>query len=79
MSRTRNDHLAWWHIHMSLRKQRGRAREALFADIDPQVMEAVRQATAARGVHQWWVVEQALRAGLPLIPQPEQEVLPQSA
>jgi len=61
---------------MAATRRRPRAREPLFVELDPNLIETVRQMTAARGVHQWWVVEEALRRGLPLLPAPEQEVLP---
>ncbi len=66
-------------MYMAPRKPRRRAREAVFVELDPQLLETVRQVTAERGVHQWWVIEEALRRGLPLLPAPEQEVLPESA
>jgi hypothetical protein len=66
---------------MSPKRLRGRPRAALFADIDPQLLDVARQEAGARGVHLWWVVEQAMRAGLPLIPRPDAEevVLPETA
>ncbi len=66
-------------MYMAPKKPRRRAREAVFVELDPQLLESVRQITAERGVHQWWVIEEALRRGLPLLPAPEQEVLPESA
>jgi len=66
-------------MYMAPKKPRRSAREAVFVELDPKLLENVRRITAERGVHQWWVIEEALRRGLPLLPSPEQEVLPESA
>lgn len=60
-------------------RPRGRPTTALFAKIHPDVVAAINQDVEARDAHHWWVVEQALRLGLNLLPATEQEVLPQSA
>jgi len=60
-------------------RPRGRPTTALFAKIHPEVVAAINQDVEARDAHHWWVVEQALRLGLHLLPDSGQEVLPQSA
>ncbi len=60
-------------------RPRGRPRTALFAKIHPEVVAAINHDVEARDAHHWWVVEQALRLGLNLLPPTDQEVLPQSA
>ncbi len=59
-------------------RDRRRSREALFVDISPEMLEDIGRAAAPR-FNRWWVVQEALRSGLPLIPAPGQEVLPQTA
>ena len=51
-------------------KVRGRTRAALFVYADPDVVDALRAAASARDAHLWWVIEQALQHGLPLLPPP---------
>jgi len=60
-------------------RPRGRPTTALFAKIHHEVVAAINQDVEARDAHHWWVVEQALRLGLNLLPPTEQEVLLQSA
>jgi hypothetical protein len=60
-------------------RPRGRPTTALFAKIHPEVVAAINQDVEDRDAHHWWVVEQALRLGLNLLPPTGQEVLPQSA
>ena len=60
------------------RRNRRRPRALLFAYIDPQLVADIGRHAAGQ-LHHWWVTEEALRRGLPLLPSPEQEVLPQSA
>jgi hypothetical protein len=60
-------------------RPRGRPTTALFAKISRDVVDAINQDVEARGAHHWWVVEQALRLGLNLLPASDQEVLPTSA
>ncbi len=59
-------------------RNRRRARAMLFAYIDPTIIADIRRHAAGQ-LHHWWVAEEALRRGLPLLPVTEQEVLPQSA
>lgn len=51
--------------------QRGRTVSLLFATIAPHVVAAVRAAAAARHAHVWWIAQEALRLGLPLLPVPD--------
>lgn len=67
-------------------RQRGRQRVSVFVLIDTSVSDSVRDAAAARHAHMWWVVGEALRCGLPLLPPPRRaaaldydEELPRSA
>jgi hypothetical protein len=55
-----------------------RPHEDLFVDVAPELVEEVRQARGS-SFNQWWVVQEAIRQGLPLLPASEQEVLPHSA
>ena len=57
-------------------RQRGRTGVDLFADINPDVIRAVRAAASARGAHVWWVAQEALRLGVPLLPAPNEVLLP---
>jgi len=51
-------------------RQRGRPRAALFLEIAEATAQAVRNAATARHAHIWWVAQEALRLGLPLLPVP---------
>ncbi len=58
---------------------RGRPQTSVFATVHPELIEMLAQEVTARDAHQWWVVENALRLGLPLLPEPEQGVMLRSA
>jgi hypothetical protein len=58
---------------------RGRPHVSLFAQVDPQLVRKLAREVSARDAHQWWVLENAVRLGLPLLPEPEQEVMLRSA
>jgi len=58
-------HFAYDHI-----RQRGRPVAVLFLEIAEATAQAVRNAAAARHAHIWWVAQEALRLGLPLLPVP---------
>jgi len=66
-------------MHMRPTGSRRPDRTGFYAEIDPELVNAVKQAAADRGVRNWWVVEEALRRGLPLVPPAAEEVLPYSA
>lgn len=57
-------------------RQRNRPKVSLFCHIDPAVVAAVRAAAVARGAHHWWVAQEALRLGLPLLPAPDPGLVP---
>ncbi len=59
-------------------RHRGRPRELLFVEVAPELVTAVR-AASDRKLHHWWVIDQALRHSLGLLPAQEQEVLPETA
>jgi len=59
-------------------RNRRRPRAMVFAYIDPTIIADIRRHAAGQ-LHHWWVAEEALRRGLPLLPASEQEVLPHSA
>jgi hypothetical protein len=74
-------HFAYDHT-----RQRGRDTVDIFAAIAIDVADAIRDAARARHAHVWWVTEEALRHGLPLLPPPHRasalhydEELPKSA
>jgi len=73
-------HFAYDHT-----RQRGRLTAILFIEIAEAAVQALRNAAAARHAHIWWVAQEALRLGLPLLPVPnpalafDGEELPQSA
>lgn len=58
---------------------RGRPQLSVFTTLKPGLIEMLAQEVAARDAHQWWVVENALRLGLPLLPEPEQGVMLRTA
>jgi len=58
---------------------RGQPRAGFYTELDPHLIEVIKRVAADRGVLKWRVVEDALRAGLPLLPESEEEVMPQSA
>jgi hypothetical protein len=49
-------------------RQRGHKRVTVYSDIDLGVADAARAAAAERHAHLWWVVQEALTLGLPLLP-----------
>jgi len=59
-------------------RNRYRPRAMLFVYIDPKLVADIRRHAAGQ-LHHWWVAEEALRRGLPLLSATEQEVLPHSA
>jgi len=65
--------------------RRGRAISVLFVTIDPDLIAATRAAAAERHAHLWWVAQDGIARGLPLLPAPmrvpalDDEELPESA
>lgn len=60
-------------------RARGRPAVAVFAEVHEDLIHMLAQEVTARDAHQWWVVENALRLGLPLLPEPGQGVMLRSA
>lgn len=58
-------HFAYDHT-----RQRGRPGAVLFIAIAGVAAQAVRSAATVRHAHVWWVAQEALRLGLPLLPVP---------
>jgi len=59
-------------------RNRLRPRAMVSAYIDSKIIADIRSHAAGQ-LHYWWVAQEALRRGLPLLPAPGQEELPQTA
>ena len=58
------------HVAYDHTRRRGQATVGIYAEISIAVADDIRAAAAERHAHVWWVVEEALRLGLPLLPPP---------